>query len=120
MFSFHLPKDFEQIPVRLTNEEQKATKQIIADFFGAYHLHEIRNHLGALTEIALTKDNSYYDTARERDHVLWFYYQVERVIEAVWIQDKKSKTQKTKAKRRHKEERKSKRQNTRKKEAGSR
>lgn len=105
MFSYHLPKGFEQIPVRLTDEEQRAAKQIIADFFGAYHLDEIRNHLGALTEIALTKDNSYYDTARERDHVLWFYYQVERVIEAVWIQDKKSKTQKTKAKRRHKEER---------------
>ncbi|HLP37435.1 hypothetical protein [Lacibacter sp.] len=107
MFSCHLPKGFERIPVRLTDEEQKATKQIIADFFGAYHLDEIRNHLGALTEIALTKDNSYYDTARERDHVLWFYYQVERMIEAMWVEERRrhkeqggrKKIQKTKYKR---------------------
>ena len=88
-----LPSQFNNAPVRLSKEELKNPGKVLSCFFGAYHLHEIRHHLGALTEIGLTKENTHYDTAKERDSLLWFYYQIETMIEAAWLmhQTKKSK-----------------------------
>lgn len=101
MFYHQLPPQFNNTPVRLSKKEAKQADKLIHTFFGAYHLHEIRRSLSALTEIALTTHNTHFEDARERDSILWFYYQLEIFIEAVWFQNQstiKSKLQKKKEK----------------------
>ena len=101
MLYHQLPPQFNNTPVRLSKREAKHAGKFIQTFFGAYHLHEIRRSLGALTEIALTTNNTHFDTAKERDSILWFYYQLEIFIEAAWFQNQrtsKTKLQKKKQK----------------------
>ena len=84
MLPHHLPPELNQLPIRLTKDESKNPKIYINNFFGAYHLHEIRRSLGALIGIALTTNNTHFNTAKERDSLLWFYYQLKTFIEAVY------------------------------------
>jgi hypothetical protein len=86
MLYHQLPPQFNNTPVRLSKKEAQQAGKLIQTFFDAYHLHEIRCSLAALTEIALTTNNTHFDTAKERDSILWFYYQLETFIEAVYIQ----------------------------------
>jgi hypothetical protein len=94
MLYHQLPAAFNNSPVRLSKEERKHPAKVVNYFFGAYHLHEIRQQLGAMTEVSLTKENSHYDSAKERDSLLWLYYQVESLIEAAWIIDQQKKNKK--------------------------
>jgi hypothetical protein len=103
MLYHQLPPQFNNTPVRLSKREAKHAGKFIQTFFGAYHLHEIRRSLAALTEIALTTNNTHFDTAKERDSILWFYYELEIFIEAAWVQNQrttKPKPQKKKQKKR--------------------
>jgi len=81
----NLPAEFNNLPIRLSKQGYKRPHKVLQYFFGAYYLNEIRHHLAALTEIALTKENSHYASAKERDGLLWFYYQLEAFIEAAWL-----------------------------------
>lgn len=99
MLYHQLPPQFNNIPVRLNKQEAKNAAKLIQTFFGAYHLHEIRRSLAALTEIALTTNNTHFDTAKERDSILWFYYQLETFIEAVYLQHPPPQNKKARKKR---------------------
>jgi hypothetical protein len=59
-----LPPQFNNTPVRLSKKEAKHAGKFIQTFFGAYHLHEIRRSLSALTEIALTTNNTHFDSPK--------------------------------------------------------
>ncbi|RXK60327.1 hypothetical protein ESA94_07545 [Lacibacter luteus] len=102
MLHHQLPPQFNNTPVRLSKKGAKHADSFIRKFFGAYHLHEIRRSLAALTEIALTTNNTHFDDAKERDCILWFYYELEIFIEAAWFQNKQSSTAKTKPKKKNK------------------
>lgn len=100
MLYHQLPPQFNNTPVRLSNKEAKLADKFIQKFFGAYHLHEIRRLLAALTEIALTTNNTHFEDAKERDSILWFYYELEIFIEAAWFQNRQSTKPKPKKKKR--------------------
>lgn len=102
MLYHQLPPQFNNTPVRLSKREAKHAGKFIQTFFGAYHLHEIRRSLAALTEIALTTNNAHFDTAKERDSILWFYYQLEIFIEAAWVKNQRASEPKTKPKKKRK------------------
>jgi hypothetical protein len=102
MLYHQLPPQFNNTPVRLSKREAKHASKFIQTFFGAYHLHEIRRSLAALTEIALTTNNTHFDTAKERDSILWFYHELEIFIEAVWFHNQRTTKPKTKPKKKSK------------------
>ncbi|HLP38077.1 hypothetical protein [Lacibacter sp.] len=102
MLYHQLPPQFNNTPVRLSNKEAKLAGNFIQNFFGAYHLHEIRRSLAALTEIALTTNNTHFEDAKERDSILWFYYELEIFIEAVWFHHQSTSKPKTKPKKKSK------------------
>lgn len=102
MLYHQLPPQFNNTPVRLSKREAKHAGKFIQTFFGAYHLHEIRRSLAALTEIALTTNNTHFDDAKERDSILWFYYELEIFIEAVWFHNQSTIKPKTKPKKKSK------------------
>lgn len=112
MLYHQLPPQFNNTPVRLSNKEAKLAGNFIQTFFGAYHLHEIRRSLAALTEIALTTNNTHFDTAKERDSILWFYYELEIFIEAVWYQHQSTIKAKTKPKKKRRKDTRNKKQGT--------
>ena len=99
MLYHQLPPQFNNTPVRLSKKEAKHAGKLIQTFFGAYHLHEIRRSLAALTEIALTTNNTHFDDAKERDSILWFYYELEIFIEAVYLQQAQPQHKKSKRKK---------------------
>ena len=99
MLYHKLPSQFNNTPIRLSKRDGKQAGKLIRTFFGAYHLHEIRHSLAALTEIALTTNNTHFDTAKERDSLLWFYYQLETFIEAVYLQHPPPQNKKARNKR---------------------
>jgi hypothetical protein len=101
MLYHHLPQQFNNTPVRLSKKEAKHAGKFIQNFFGAWHLHEIRRSLAALTEIALTTNNTHFEDAKERDSILWFYYELEILIEAVWFQNCQSNKTKSKPKKKN-------------------
>jgi len=102
MLYHQLPPKFNNTPVRLSKKEAKLAGNFIQKFFGAYHLHEIRRSLAALTEIALTTNNTHFEDAKERDSILWFYYELEIFIEAAWFQNQSAIKSKPKPKKKNK------------------
>lgn len=85
MQNFELHPEFYNKPVLLTEEEIKSPIAVIRQFFGDVPLIEVRIHLYNLLEVALTRSNTIYDEARERDAVLCFIKQLEKVIEIAWV-----------------------------------
>ncbi len=89
LYSQH--SEFFDQPIRLTEEEKKDPLQVINFFFGAHHLHEIRQILWNLFETSITTDNHMYDESRERDKLLCFYQQLETMLEAAYVVDQMTK-----------------------------
>jgi hypothetical protein len=69
----------------LTDEEINNPKRVIKAFFEDYHLSESRQHLWDLLETAVTSSNTKYEEAAERSKLLYFYQQVEKLLEAAYV-----------------------------------
>lgn len=82
MHNFELHPEFYNQPILLTEEEKKDPSTVIKQFFEDVKLVEARMHLHNLLEVALTRPNTIYDDASERDKVLCFIKDFEKVIEA--------------------------------------
>lgn len=82
MNNFELHPEFYNQPVLLTEEEKNDPLPVIKQFFDDVKLVEVRMHLHNLLEVALTRPNTIYDEASERDAVVCFVKQLERVTEA--------------------------------------
>jgi uncharacterized protein len=89
LFSQH--QEFFNKPIRLTQDETQSPEQIFHNFYGAYHLHELREKLWQLVETGLTSDNPYFEEPGQRDHLMWFYNQLEQLLEAGFLISKSSK-----------------------------
>jgi hypothetical protein len=85
MHNFELHPEFYNQPILLTEEEKKYLLLVIKKFFGDVTLVEVRKHLHNLLEVALTRPNTIYDDASERDTVLYLIKQLEKVIEMAWL-----------------------------------
>ena len=83
MHNFELHPEFYNQPILLTEEEKKDPSTVIKQFFEDVKPVEARIHLYNLLEVALTRPNTIYDDASERDEVLCFIKNFEKMIEAV-------------------------------------
>lgn len=82
MHNFELHPEFYNQPILLTEEETKDPSSVIKQFFEDIKLIEVRIQLHNLLEAALTRPNTIYDDASERDTVVCFVKQLEKVIDA--------------------------------------
>lgn len=76
---------FYNQPIRLAPEEQQDPRTVLQEFLSECPLAECRQLLWQMVEIALQADHTLYDGAEERHRLLWFYQQVEKVLEAGWL-----------------------------------
>ncbi|WP_037360740.1 hypothetical protein [Asinibacterium sp. OR53] len=83
MQPFDLHPEFYSQPIWLTQEEKENPMAVIKQFFEDVKLIEVRGYLNNLLEVALTTPNNIYDDSRERDAVLCFIKQLEKMVEAV-------------------------------------
>jgi hypothetical protein len=95
MTQFDIHSEFYDHPIRLKDEKPK---DVIKNFFGAYKLSEIRAHLWNMVEVAITSENYVFDESRERDKLIWFYQQIEELIEAAYMISQKKVEKKFKKK----------------------
>lgn len=82
MQPFDLHPEFYNQPIWLTEEEKQNPMLVIKQFFDDVKLIEVRTHLYNLLEVAITKNDTIYDDAKERDAVLCFVKQLEKLVEA--------------------------------------
>lgn len=87
MHHFNLHSEFYNKPILLTEEEKQDPSSVIRRFFEDVKLVEVRIHLYNLLEVALTRPNSIYSEANERDNVLCFIKHLEKVIEATSVRN---------------------------------
>jgi hypothetical protein len=92
-------KEFYNQPIRLDTEKPN---EVIKNFFSAYELSEIRQYLWNMVEVSITTDNRIFDEARDRENLMWFYSQLEELIEAAYLLSKRKSKKKAKRKSRKK------------------
>ena len=85
MQPFDLHPEFYNQPIWLTQEEKENPMTVIKQFFDDVKLIEVRQHLANLLEVAIAFDNSIYSDARERDAVICFCKQLEKMVESVQL-----------------------------------
>ena len=81
MHDFHLHSEFYNQPILLTEEEKKDPSTVIKRFCEDVKLVEVRIHLHNLLEVALTTPNTIYDNVIERDAIVCFIKNIEKMIE---------------------------------------
>ncbi|MFT3749376.1 MAG: hypothetical protein QM768_13705 [Agriterribacter sp.] len=75
----------QKIPVfQLPGSRDNSPEEIIRDFVIENHLHEIKEDLWSLIETALITNNTRFSKSYQRDNILFFYKQLEKLIEAVY------------------------------------
>lgn len=82
MQPFDLHPEFYNQPIWLTEEEKLQPMIVIKQFFEDVKLIEVKQLLSSLLEVALTRSNTIYDEASERDAVLCFCKRLEKMTEA--------------------------------------
>lgn len=85
MHNFELYTEFYNQPILLTEEEKKGLSTVIKQFFEDVKLVGVRIHLHNLLEVVLTRPNTIYDDASERDALLCFVKQLEKMVESCQI-----------------------------------
>lgn len=78
-------KEFFSQPIRLCEEDKQDPAAVITSFFIDIHLYEVREHLSALLETALTTDNDEYAEPAKRAALLSFLQKLEEMAEAAWL-----------------------------------
>lgn len=72
-------------PLKLSPEQMEKPISVLRNFFQDAHLPEIRETLWKLVESVLSMKNAGFDEAEERSHLLWFYRELEIMIEAAFL-----------------------------------
>jgi hypothetical protein len=85
MSPFQNNPEFYDRPIRLTEQQKEQPLEVIRSFFQNCHLHELRRVLWKMLETSLTVRNSVYDDATERSQLLWFYRELETMLEASFL-----------------------------------
>jgi hypothetical protein len=72
------------IKERLNNEEKLHPQAVLSNFCDNYHLHEVKQILWDWLVTAMGKPHSTYDEGKERSNLLFFYENIETLVEAVY------------------------------------
>lgn len=78
--------DIYNQPIRLDKENPQ---EVIKNFFLDFHLSDVRQELWNMVEAALTTNHPNYSDSKRRDTLLYFYSQLELLIEAVYTETNK-------------------------------
>ena len=81
-------KTLPQAALPLSEAEQEFNR-VIFQLFGNYHLKEVKAYLWNWLQVALAKENSTYDTGKERSNLLFFYENLVELFEAFWLINQK-------------------------------
>ncbi len=81
---------WEMNPRKLSTEEIENPGKVIDDFFLVSHLPEMRSHLWEMMKTLVT--GTFSDLkSREQARLIYFYEQVERLIEAAHVNNQKNR-----------------------------
>lgn len=85
----HHVKESNRI-LRLNPEEITDPNLVVVDFFMNYHLKDVREAMWEWLSAGLTSSNEYFNTGRERSNLLFLYENIEKLIEAVYLQKRRA------------------------------
>lgn len=91
MYQFLNQTSIYNSPVRLTEDEQATPNEVILRYFEDYSLSEVRHYLWLMMEICLTTGGEQFAEPEDRANQLNFFYRIEGLIEAAYIQTKMEK-----------------------------
>lgn len=83
-------------PIRLTEKQVKDPDSVLKEFFTWYHLDDLRQLLWEWMQVAITTENDVYETSRDRSNLLFFYRNMETLIEAAFLVKQQQETKKKK------------------------
>jgi len=89
MQPFDLNPEFYNYPIWLSEEEKQDPVNVIKQFFEDVKLIEVRQYLSNMLEACLASPNSLYDDCKERDTILCFCKQLEKMVDAAHVLGKK-------------------------------
>ncbi len=75
----------EMHPRKLSKQEMKDPYLVIEDFFNYAHLPQVREKLWQWFETTVTGNFSKQLSGRERSNMVFFYKQIEKLVEAAHI-----------------------------------
>ena len=81
----HFPPELAEKPIRLTGEQLSDPKSVIGDFFSFYNLNSVRIELGNWLEYAYGSEDPDMNKGENRINLMQFSYQLEALLEAVYI-----------------------------------
>lgn len=93
MNHFQSHPDFYNHPIRLSEEDKAGPLEILQDFFQNCPLSDVRQLLWHMVETSLAVPDCVFDSASERQTLLWFYRELETVLEAGWVLCEKKQVQ---------------------------
>lgn len=85
---FQSHPDFYNQLIRLSEEEKAEPHEVLHNFFQNCPFAVIRQTLWSMVETSLAVPYSVYDNAGERQTLLWFYRELETVLEAAFLLSK--------------------------------
>ena len=77
--------EFYDRPICLTEEERSDPLKIISCFFDDFRLSEIRDRNRQMDHVCLSTDMDPFDDPDERDRLLWYRRNEERLLEAAFL-----------------------------------
>jgi hypothetical protein len=80
---------WELEPRKLSAEQIADPMQVIHEFFNVGHLPQVRDMLWELLKITVTGNYAYGLTRREKTDLIYFYEQLEKIVEAAHLLHKK-------------------------------
>ncbi len=83
-------------PIRLSEKQMKDPGRILEEFFTWYHLDDIRQILWEWMQVAMVTDNDVFESGRDRNNLLFFYRNIEILVEAAYLLRKQKKQEKKK------------------------
>lgn len=72
-------------PIRLNEEETNNPTLIFDEFFQCYHLNEVRQTMWRWLVTVVSSTGSISNDPHERNNDLFFYEQIEMLVEGVWV-----------------------------------
>jgi hypothetical protein len=72
-------------PMRLNNDQTNNPTPVFDEFFQCYHLNEVRQTMWRWLVTVVSSAGSVSNDAHERNNDLYFYEQIEMLVEGVWV-----------------------------------
>ncbi len=82
MRTWNTHPDWDNRPIRLSDEEKEDPYVVLDDFFSCFHLQDVRELLWDWLVAGLSCESGAYNTGYARSNLIFVYEKLERLIEA--------------------------------------